>query len=74
MLTQPWQLKLTWHEHVACHICLRIVLIQHENLKDLYDLFNTSGTKVTLGPKLRDIFGYSANIEITPESIQIAAY
>jgi len=46
MLTQPWQLKLTWHEHVACHICLRIVLIQHENLKDLYDLFNTSGTKV----------------------------
>ena len=60
MLTQPWQLKLTWHEHVACHICLRIILILHENLKDLYNIFNTSGTKVILGPKLRDTFGYFA--------------
>jgi hypothetical protein len=46
---------------MACHISPRTILIQCEKLKDLGGLFDTSGTKVTLGLKLRDVFGYFAS-------------
>ena len=48
---------------MACHICSRIILIQCEKLKNLGGLFDTSGTIVTLGLKLRDVFSYFANLK-----------
>jgi hypothetical protein len=45
---------------MACQISPRTTLIQCEKLKDLGGLFDTSGTKVSLRLKLRDVFGYFA--------------
>ena len=58
ILTHQGQLKLTWHEYMACHISPRTILIHCEKLKDLGGLFDTSETKVTFGLKLWDVFGY----------------
>jgi len=51
---------LTWQEYVACQISIGSNLIQQRNLRDLNGLFNTSGIKVILGAKLRDVIGYYA--------------
>ena len=51
---------LRWHKHVAWHVNLGIILTQQENLKDLDGLFDTSGTNLNLGAKLRDEFDYFA--------------
>jgi len=54
---------LTWQEYVACQISIGSNLIQQRNLRDLNGLFNTSGIKVILGAKLRDVIGYYAKPE-----------
>ena len=41
---------------MAWHVNLGIILTQQENLKDLDGLFDTSGTNLNLGAKLRDEF------------------
>jgi len=51
---------LTWQVYVACQISIGSDLIQQRNLRDLNGLFDTSGIKVILGAKLRDVIGYYA--------------
>jgi len=56
---QGFQL-LTWQVYVACKISIGSDLIQQRYLRDLNGLFDTSGIKVILGAKLRDVIGYCA--------------
>ena len=63
MPTHPQDFQpLTWQEYVACQISIGSNLIQQRNLRDLNGLFDTSGIKVILGAKLRDVISYYANI------------
>jgi len=49
-------------EHAAWHVNLGIILTQQGILKDLDNLFDTSGTNLKLGAKFRDEFDYFAFI------------
>ena len=61
MPTRPQGFRpLTWQVYVACQISIGSDLIQQRNLRDLNGLFDTSGIKVILGAKLRDVIGYYA--------------
>ena len=65
MLTNPWALNaelLMCIEHAAWHVNLGIILTQQGILKDLDNLFDTSGTNLKLGAKFRDEFDYFAFI------------
>jgi hypothetical protein len=51
---------LMWHDHMAWHVSLGIILAQQEILKDLDDLFWYLRANLNLGVKLIDEFDYSA--------------
>jgi hypothetical protein len=54
---------------MVCHLFPRTILIQDEKFKDLDELLDTSWTKATLEPKLRDVFGYFAFFNVSPHNL-----